>query len=167
MRVAWRTDQEATMRMMRIVIRTAALALGMAGLFAPASTGQTQETRTTTRTKIELKGGKDVTATGCLERTPGGDYVLTGPGEDRGLERRQYVVVSDEDLSKYVNRRVEIKGKAVDKGAGKVEIEAHEKTEADNGQDREEKTKTVATGGELGIPFLGVKSLKSLSSSCN
>jgi hypothetical protein len=61
------------------------LALGFAvGFAATAVTAQSQETKTTTTTKTEIKGGKDLTVTGCLERGAGKDYVLTCVLQDGG-----------------------------------------------------------------------------------
>jgi hypothetical protein len=44
-------------------------------LRAAGLTAQTHETQTTTKTKIEIKCGKDVTVIGCLERRSHSDYV--------------------------------------------------------------------------------------------
>jgi hypothetical protein len=44
-------------------------------LRAAGLTAHTHETQTTTKTKIEIKDGKDVTVIGCLERRSHGDYV--------------------------------------------------------------------------------------------
>ena len=52
-----------------------------------------------------------------------------------------------------VGERVEIKGKAVTKADGKVAVES--------------KTKTEGTTGAFDMPFLGVSSMKRLSSSCS
>jgi hypothetical protein len=148
-------------------IRRTALAIGVAAMCAAGLTAQTQETKTTTKTKIEIKGGKDVTVIGCLERRQNGDYVLTEARENRRQEPSRYSLVTSEDLSKHVGERVEIRGKAVANGDGKVSIESKTHTEVENGKDQETKTKTEGTGGALDLPFLGVKSMKTLSSYCN
>jgi hypothetical protein len=131
-----------------------------------ALSGQTQETKTTTSTKVEIKGGKEVTVTGCLERRPNGDYQLTEMGEDRRREPSRHALVNSEDLPKHVGERVEIQGKAVVNGDGKVSVESKTKTEVENGKDQETKSKTEATSGALETPFLGVTSMKTLSSTC-
>ena len=100
--------------------RLTAAAIALAGLCAASLTAQTQETQTTTKTKIEIKGGKDVTVSGCLERRPGGDYVLTSVRDKGRLEYSRYALVTSQDLSEHVGERVEIKGKAVTNGDGKV-----------------------------------------------
>jgi hypothetical protein len=104
--------------------RMTAVAIGLTLVSVGALRAQTQETKTTTKTKVEMKGGKDVTMVGCLER------------RDHG---------------------------ACD---GTVSVKADTKTEVENGKDIETKSKTEGTTGTLDIPFLGVKSLKTLSSSC-
>jgi hypothetical protein len=147
--------------------RLTTVALGLAALCAAGLTAQTQETQTTTKTKIEIKGGKDVTVVGCLERRSNGDYILTEVRDNRRVEHSRYALVTSQDLSKHVGERVEIKGKAVTNGDGKVSVELETKTEVENGQDQETKTKTEGTTGVFDVPFLGVRSMKTLSSSCD
>ena len=142
-------------------------AIGLAGLCVAALTAQTQETQTTTKTKIEIKGGKDVTVIGCLERRSTGEYILTAGRDNGRLERSRYALVTSQDLSKHVGERVEIKGKAVTNGDGKVSVESKTKTEVENGKDQETKTKSEGTSGAFDLPFLGVRSMRTLSSSCN
>lgn len=149
------------------MIRTSAVAIGLAAMCAAGMAAQSQETQTTTKTKVEIKGGKDVTVIGCLERRANGDYILTETRDNRRLERSRYALVTSEDLSKHVGQRVEIKGKAVVDGDGKVSVESKTKTEVDNEKDQETKTKTEATSGALNEVFLGVRSMKTLSSTCN
>jgi hypothetical protein len=147
--------------------RLTAVAIGLAGLCVAAVTAQTQETQTTTKTKIEIKGGKDVTVIGCLEQRSTGEYILTAARDNSRLERFRYALVTSQDLSKHVGERVEIKGKAVTNGDGKVSVESKTKTEVENGKDQETKTKSEGTSGAFDLPFLGVRSMRTLSSSCN
>ena len=65
--------------------RLTAVAIGLAGLCVAALTAQTQETQTTTKTKIEIKGGKDVTVIGCLEQRSTGEYILTAARDNSAL----------------------------------------------------------------------------------
>jgi hypothetical protein len=145
-------------------------AIAVAACCAAGLGAQGQETKTTTNTKVELKGGKDVTVIGCLERSGSGDFVLTdivdSKHDDRRLDHSGYALIGDADFAKHVGERVEIKGKAAEDGKGKVSIESKEKTEVANAPDRETVSKTEATGGSLGMPFLGVKSVKKIASSC-
>jgi hypothetical protein len=148
--------------------RLTTVAIGRAALCTVVGlAAQTQETQTTTKTKIEVKGGKDVTVIGCLERRSIGGYVLTEVHDGNRREHSRYALVTSEDLSKHVGERVEIKGKAVTNGDGKVSVESKTKTEVENGPDQETKTKTEGTTGAFDLPFLGVRSMKTLSSSCN
>ena len=144
-----------------------AVAIGLAAMCTVGLAAQTQDTRTTTKTRIEINGGKDVTATGCLERGPNGDYRLTEVRENRRGAPSRYALVTNEDLSMHVGERVEIKGKAVVNGKGTVSVESETQTEVEHGKDRETKTTTVGTSGALHMPYLGVKSMKTHSSSCN
>jgi len=148
------------------ITRLTAVAFGLAAFCASGLAAQTQETQTTTKTKIEIKGGKNVTVIGCLAQRSNGDYVLTDEGANR-LEHARYALVTDKDLSKRGGERVEIKGKAVTDRDGKVSVESKSKTEVENGKDRETKSKTEGTTGMFALPYLGVNSIKTLSSSCN
>lgn len=147
--------------------RLTTVAIGVAALCAAGLSAQTQETQTTTKTKVEIKGGKDVTVIGCLERRSNGDYVLTEVRDNSRLEHSRYALVTSQDLSKHVGERVEIRGKAVTNGDGKVSVESKTKTEVENSPDQKTKTKTEGTTGAFDLPYLGVRSMKTLSSSCN
>jgi hypothetical protein len=116
-----------------------------------------QSGTTETKTKIEVKEGKNVTVSGCLERNPGGGYMITAT---RGAMK--YALVTDDDLSKHIGHRIEVKGKAADRGDGKVKIES---TVGTSGGDKTE-AKTELKGDMAGMHYLGVKSVKMLSSSC-
>ena len=118
--------------------------------------GCAERTTTKTKTKIEVKDGKDITVSGCLERNPGGGYMLT---TTQGAMK--YALVTDDDLSKHVGHRVEVKGKAADRGDGKVKIEST----VGSGDDKA-KAKTEIKGDMSGMHYLGVKSLKMISTSC-
>jgi hypothetical protein len=142
------------------------VAVGLAAMCAVGLSAQTQETQTTTKTTVEIKGGKNVTVYGCLERGTHGDYLLSQVGHDSRVEPSRYTLVTSQDLNTHVGQRVEIKGKAVTNGDGKVSIESKTKTEVENGKDQESKTKTEGTGGTLDLPYLGVQSIKTISLSC-
>jgi hypothetical protein len=148
-------------------IRWTTVAIAVAAVCAVGLGAQTQETKTTTNTKIEIKGGKQVLVTGCLERGQNGGYVLTDARENRRQEPLRYAIVTGEDLSKHVGERVEIRGKSVANGDGKVSIESKTTTEVEHGDDQHTKTTTEGTGGAFDMPYLGVNSMKTLSSSCD
>ena len=148
-------------------IRRTVMTFGLAAVCAAGLTAQTQETKTTTKTKVEVKGGKDVNIVGCLERRPNGNYILTDILERRTVDPMRYSLLTSEDLSKRVGERVEIHGKVVANGNGKISVESTTKTEVENGKDQETKSKTEGTSGVLDMPLLGMTSMKTLSSTCN
>jgi hypothetical protein len=147
--------------------RMTTISIGLAVACVGALSAQTQETKTTTKTKVEMKGGKSITVMGCLERRENGDYMLTSIRDVRGMDPSRYALVTDDDLAKHVGERVRIQGKTVSPGDGTVSVKSETKTEVENGKDLEMKSKTEGTTGMLEMPFLGVKSLKTLSSSCS
>jgi len=148
-------------------IPTTAVAMGLAVMCTAGLAAQTQDTKTTTTTKIEIKDGKEITAIGCVSRTADGDFILTKFSENRLVNPAQYALVSSDDLSKHVGHLVEIQGKTVTAARGKVSIESKTRTEVENGKDRELTTKSQGTTGAFDMPFLGVSSTKMLSASCN
>jgi len=128
------------------------------GLAAMCAVGvNAQSGTTTTKTKIDVKDGKEITIGGCLERNPGGGYMLT---TTEGAMK--YALVTDDDLSKHVGHRVEVKGKAADRGDGKVKVESKVGTSGET-----TKAKTEIKGEDMaGMKYLGMKSLKMISASC-
>lgn len=137
------------------VFGAAAIALTAAvSLSAQSGTVERKE-----KTKIEVKGGKDVTVTGCLARSSGTtDYVLTSE-----IGTVKYAVVTNDDLSKYVDKRVEAKGNAADEKDGKIKIDR--KVEGTTGDKAE--VQAERKGDETLMPYLGLKSIKALAPSCN
>ncbi len=129
-------------------------------------TAAAQEIKTTTKekTKIDIKDGRRIEVGGCVGRGLDGHLVLTN--DVGGLK---YLLVSDDNLSKYVGRRVEVKGIATDNGDAKVVIEKSVGTSGEIAgkklDDHTTKTKTEIEG-DIAMPYLGVKSIKKLSNSC-
>lgn len=132
--------------------------VAMLSLCAYSSSASAQSAERKEKTKIEVKGGKEVTLSGCLERSSGmTDFVLTDE-----VGRTKYAVVTDDNLDKYVDRRVEIKGRAADRGDGKVKVER--KVEGTSGDTSE--AKVEAKGDASLLPYLGLKSIRTLASTC-
>jgi len=119
-----------------------------------------QSSKTTTETKIEIKDGKDVKVIGCVEKggSPG-SYVLTHVADKSG-DLHSYMLVTDgEDFAKVLGHRVQIEGKAADREHGKVEIKSETKVDGP--------AKDTHSKSEFSGPYLGVKNMKSLASSCS
>ena len=131
-------------------------AICLAAFCAVGLGAQSGTTETKTKTKIDVKDGKNITITGCLASNPGGGYMLT---TTRGEQK--YALVTDDDLSKHIGHRMEIKGKAADRGDGKVTIEST----GTSGGDKT-KVKTELKGDSPDMNYLGVKSVKMISKSC-
>jgi uncharacterized protein YdeI (BOF family) len=137
--------------------RASMLALTFVACCTVGLAAQTSTTEQKEKTKVEIKNGKSVTVTGCLERTVGATgYILT---DDSG--RLKYAVVTNDDLSKYVGHQVQVKGNAADRDAT-VKIE--QKVEGTSGAKTEAKTKT--DGDSADLPYLGLKSVKTIGTTC-
>src|SRR5580765_5189720 len=116
-------DARSVVRMMKLTTLTCCLTV--AGAVALGA----QSSETTTTTKIEIKNGKDIKVTGCVEAGLEGGYVLTHVDSKRGTLHRYVLVSDDDDFSKVVGQRVEIEGKAADMHRGNVEITTVTKVE--------------------------------------
>ena len=137
-------------------------AFGLAVLCAVGVGAQSQTTKTEGKQKIEIKEGKEIRVSGCLEKRPDGGYMLTSSESGR----MKYALVTNDDLSKHVRHLVEVHGKATDKGDAKVTIETKVGTSGSAGaDDNKDKTKTTLEG-DLDLQYLGVKSVKTISTSC-
>ena len=96
-----------------------------------------QDTDKKSKTKVTVEDGKTITATGCVERGAGGEFLLTNVANKDGA-LGSYVLAKDDDgndvddLKDHIGHRVEITGKAADKGKGKIKVET--KTEGTSGK---------------------------------
>jgi hypothetical protein len=138
--------------MMKITALTCLLAV--AG--AVSAGAQSSETKTTT--KVEVKNGKDVKVTGCVEAGAGSGYVLTNVADKSGALHRYMLVSDSDDFSKSLGHRVQIEGTVADREHGKVEIKTETKVD---GPAKDTHSKVEGSG-----PYLGVKHLKMIAASC-
>jgi hypothetical protein len=136
----------------------AAIALGLCGV-AHAQVSKTD-------TELKVKDGKDVTVVGCIERNEDGKFLLTHAA-DRKRPLQDYVLATDDDLSKHIGHRVQISGIAADRGDGKVEIKTKTKAPDDHGDDRKIESKSEIKGNLGRLPYLSVKSVKMLAAVCD
>src|SRR5947209_1596395 len=127
-----------------------------------------QTSEQTTKSKISVKDGKEVTVTGCVEPMASGTGFMLTDAADKSGRVHSYMLVSDDDvdLSKHVGHRVEIKGKATDRGDAKIKTESETKTRVENGEDKETRGKTELKGDLSGLPFLGVKDVTLIAGAC-
>jgi hypothetical protein len=132
------------------------VALTFAAISVVALGAQTSET--TTKTKIDIKDGKDVKVTGCVEAGSNGGYVLNDVST-KHEDLHRYILVSNDDFSKVLGQRVEIEGTVADRKDGKVEIKTETKSEGDA---KDTHSKVEGTG-----PYLGVKHMKRISGTCS
>ena len=140
-----------------------ALALTLA-----AGTAAAQSTKVKSETEIEVKNGKEVKLTGCVAKSASGAAFLLNNVEGAGAASRSYILVGDTDFDSHIGHLVEIKGKASNVGDdAKIEMKTKTKVERDDADDKETETKTTLEGDLAGVPYLGVKSVKMVRSSCS
>jgi hypothetical protein len=136
-------------------------AFGIAAMCAVGLGAQQTTSTVDAKTKMKVKDGKEIHVTGCLERNPAGAGYLLTDSTTGGL---RYMLITNDDLSKHVGQRVEVKGDATDKGDGKVQIET--KAKGTTGDDKTRVESKTEAKGDLAMRYLGVKSLKMISTSC-
>lgn len=146
----------------------AILMFASASFASAAVWAQESGTKTTTKTKITIKDGKDIKAVGCVTRAETGALTLTRVADKDGA-LNDYLLVLDEDkekdLEQHIGHEVQVSGKAADQGDGKVKFEVEEKRDPKGGDER--KTEHSAEmAGNLKLPLLGVKSFKMLAATC-
>jgi hypothetical protein len=143
--------------MMKLTTLTCCLAV--AGAVALGA----QSSETTTKTKIEVKDGKDVKVTGCV--APGflGGFVLTHVADESGALHRYILVSEDDDFSKEVGHRVQIEGKVADSERGEVKITRETKMD---GVDKGRRSEIEASGDPASTLYLGVKHMTMIAASC-
>ena len=128
------------------------------GIAAMCAVGVGAQTGTTTqKTTVDVKDGTKITISGCLEPNPAGGYMLTTT-----TGAMKYALVTNRDLAKHVGHRLQVRGKATDRGDGKVTIESKVGTGGDKSE-----TKTELKGDMPGMHYLGVDAVKMISKSCN
>ena len=139
--------------------KSTAIGVAVVLVFAGAAVAQSGTIEKHEKTRIEVKDGKRVTLTGCVERVGDASAAFILADETGGLK---YALVTNDDLAKYVDHRVEVKGNAADRGNGKVKIE--HKAEGTTGEKIESKLETKGDNADL--PYLALKSIKTIAGSC-
>jgi hypothetical protein len=138
---------------------------GIAMVFcASGLAAQEIKTTVTQKTTFEVKEGHDLKVSGCVQSFEDAGYMLT---DDAG--QLKYVLVTNDNLNKYVGRRVEVHGLGTDGDDGRIEIEREVGTSGVIGGEKLDgptmkQTKEVT--GDVGFGYVSVKSLKKLADSC-
>ena len=153
------------MRNLTCTVLVTLVAAGTAVLAQDAVT----ESKGKSKTTISVEDGKEMTVTGCVSRSPTGDFTLShAAGKDGALGQYMLVAAGDarDDLGKHVGHRVEVKGKAADRGDGSMTIKTQSETRDSQGDKRKRESTTKVEGDLNGLPFLGVKSVRMLATVC-
>ena len=91
--------------------------LGHVALAVLLGTGAIAAAQDKGETKISVEHGKTITVTGCVARGDEGTFTLTNVAGKNGTLGSYILTDADkDDLAKHVGHRVEITGKAADKG---------------------------------------------------
>ena len=138
----------------------------LVAVVAACSLGAAQDLEKKTQTKLSVEDGRDITVTGCVERNVDGGYLLTHAANKGGMLGSYVLASGDDDLKDRVGDRVEIKGKAADQGDGRIKVETKNESRAADGDKKKTTTKSEVKGDLSGLPFLGVKSVKTIAKVC-
>ena len=149
--------------------QTTALAIGLAAICAAGLTAQAQETKTTKTTKtttVAVKGGTNVTVTGCLDKGPNGDYrSYDGASESSGGT----VAVLARQQRGPVEARV-LTGRRSGQGRRGRQRQDHGRIQNQprliTARIRNPGQRRARTGSSLRHPVSGVSSMKTIASSC-
>jgi hypothetical protein len=126
-----------------------------------------QETEHKSKTKVSVKEGDTITVTGCVKRAAPGGFILTDvAGKDGTLGSYSLVLEEGEKLDEHIGHRVELTGKAADKGKGKIKVETKTETKVSGDDAQKTESKAEVKGDLKGLPFLAVKSVKMLATVC-
>jgi hypothetical protein len=139
-------------------------------LFATA-TMAAQSGEVKRETKIEVKDGKNVTLTGCVERhsdpTRATRFQLTDVADKDGRRGAYLLVDEGDDLEDHVGHLVEIKGKAADSEDGRIKVKSKTEVERDGADDTKTQTTEEVQGDLRGLPILDVDKVRMIRPTCD
>jgi hypothetical protein len=142
------------------------LGYSMGALILACGIAAAQEVEKKSQTKVTVEDGKTITVTGCVQRGPDGSFILTNVANKDGILGSYVLAMDDDDLGKHVGHRVEVTGKAADQGKGKITVETKNETRTGEGDKSKTESKSELKGDLKGLPYLGVKSLRTIASVC-
>lgn len=137
---------------------------GMIVLCATSLSAQRISTTVTEMTKFEVKDGRPLKVSGCVQPFHDAGYMLANEKGDL-----KYVLVSNVDLRKFVGRRVEIQGIGANTDEGTIMVEKVVGTSGQFGVEKlegEEKKQSKEIAGDVGFPYVSVESVRKLSNRC-
>jgi len=159
---------ECVEQLRRHVVRKL-LCAALVSLMSAGASAFAQDVVKKSKTTVSVDSGKEITVTGCIARSGDERFALTNSaGKDGALG--SYILVADgndrDDLVKHVGHRVEVKGRAVDKGDGKLTVKTEQEVKTSDGDKKKTESTTKVKGDLDGLPFLGVKSVRMLATVC-
>ena len=124
------------------------------------------------KSRVIVEDGKDITVTGCVQRNADGGFTLTNVAGKNGYEA-SYILAQlrDEDdelgdIRDHVGHRLEITGKAANRGDGKIRLETTSEVRKADGGTAKTETKSEVKGDLDGLPFLGVADSRMIAKVC-
>jgi hypothetical protein len=142
-------------------------ALGLIVLCCASVLAEAQEVKA--RSTVKIENGQTVTLTGCVVPMVRGESFLLTNSVGKNGSAPSYMLVTDDvkDLSKRVGYRVRVRGVVSDRGDAKITFKSKIKEMEATGGDRKIRRKSEVDGDEVALPYLDVKSIKTLSRACS
>lgn len=144
---------------------------GLALALAAVVTATAQSPDVKREVEIDVKDGKNVTLTGCVERYPDSTgatkFQLTKVADKEGRTHSYLLVDEEDDVEDHVGHLVEIKGKAADQEDGRIEVKTKTRVERDDAGDTRAETTQDVKGDLRGLPILDVDDVKMIRPTCN
>jgi hypothetical protein len=120
--------------------------------------------------EIDVKDGKDVKLTGCVERYPDATgatkFQLTKVADKEGRIHSYLLVDEEDDLEEHIGHMVEVKGKAADQKDGRIEVKTKTRVERDDADDTKAESTHDVKGDLRGLPILDVDEVKMIRPTC-
>lgn len=151
--------------MMKLSVIAATLLLGY-------SLASAQDPAQKSTTRVIVEDGKELVVTGCLSRSENGEFRLTHAAGKEGAVGNYLLARSDDEddelaeLERHVGHRIEVKGRAADRGDGRIKVETERESRTPDGDTARTKSKSQVEGNLAGLPYLGVESFRVLASVC-
>ena len=138
-------------------------------VFATATMGA-QSDAVKREVEIDVKDGKNVTLTGCVERYPDATgatkFQLTKVADKEGRIHSYLLVDEEDDLEEHVGHMVEIEGKAADQKDGRIEVRTKTRVEREDADDTKAESTHDVKGDLRGLPILDVDDVKMIRPTC-
>ena len=159
-------------RTLQVSVRRVHMKLGFFCFATLLAAGLATAQDAKSKSRVIVEDGKEMTVTGCVQKNADGGFTLTNVAGKNGYEA-SYILAQFrdkdeelEDISDHVGHRLEITGKAANRGDGKIRLETTSEVKKAGGGTAKTETKSEMKGDLDGLPFLGVGDARMIAKVC-